>query len=252
MTLIVSARSAEGIVLAGDTLASTVRTMPVQGNVPLLCGRCGAVNDVSSEQIATVQVPANSFPSSRKIFPFLKRFGIGTYGRAVIGEQTTFMAIRHLEASLEGTRFDSVAECAEAVGEYFALMVVTGPGPGIGFHVNGYDGESPVTTMVTVAPDGQVNCRPESSCPGYTVGGQHQVFVQLLDPTPPWHSSRSATRSTSRPSSSGRRSTTRGSVLAFRRSGGTSTSEQSHLTMGTRGSSSPQSRHIWRRKRSPP
>lgn len=190
MTLIVSVRSAEGIVVAGDTLASTQELVPVVGDLSFPCTSCGKVNSVENHEVARVAVNLNTFPTARKVFPFLKRFGVGTYGLGVIADRTPFFAIRQFESEMYQAETEglSVQECATCISDCLLELFEQTPqdmaqletSPS-GFQLSGYDGHDPVTATVLFKPDGtyELSLHPEKYF--YTVSGAHDIVKVISD-----------------------------------------------------------------------
>ena len=187
MSLIVSVRSAEGIIIAGDTLLSTSRQIPIDLDVQFNCTGCGETNAVK-RQVGSPPVPSNSFPSSRKIFPILDRFGVGTFGMAVIGNETPFLTLKKLEAEKreKNQSFDTVRKCAEALGDRLAKRLRThrpaGPDDqvAVGLHVNGYDDGKPVTITVLVKNTGATTLSVEGKKGGsYIANGDGALVADL-------------------------------------------------------------------------
>src|SRR2546423_13420167 len=99
MTLIVSLRTLDGIVLAGDSLSTLMRSAEIQGDVDVTCPSCGHQHIIQ----ATLQgpaLPATTLSYAQKVFPFMTNFGIGTYGAGQVYGRTIYFAIRELEAEM--------------------------------------------------------------------------------------------------------------------------------------------------------
>ena len=187
MSLIVSIRSAEGIIIAGDTLLSSMRKIDINANLQFNCTGCGETNVVGNQQVGALVVPSNSFPSSRKIFSILGQFGVGTFGTAVIGGETVFLTLKKLEAEQreKNQGYDTVRKCAEALGARLAkrLRTHSSGGPAdqvaVGLHVNGYDHGKPVTIAVAVKHDSAVSLNTEKETGAYTAGGENKLVAEL-------------------------------------------------------------------------
>ena len=185
MTLIVAVRSAEGIVVAGDTLASGAASVPIIANLDVACQHCGETTQVRNHAIGSTRVPLNTFPSARKVFPFVERFGVGVYGQGVIVNQTPFFAIRQLEAQVrrEGREPIGVEACARAIAEHLSPMMKSDPqvpsDEVVGCQVSGYDDENPNTVDVQIDGDGKWKTRSFTNLFGYTTSGEHSVVNAL-------------------------------------------------------------------------
>lgn len=95
VTLIVSLRTLDGIVIAGDSLSTLMRGDVVQGDVDVTCPACGHQHVVQ----ATLQgpaLPATTLSYAQKVFPFLDNYGVGTYRAGQVGGRTIYFAARVL------------------------------------------------------------------------------------------------------------------------------------------------------------
>src|ERR687892_711229 len=79
MTLIVSLRIPDGIVLAGDSLSTLMSGTEVQGDIDIVCPQCGHQH-VQTAKLQVAALPATTLAYAQKIFPFLGEFGVGTSG----------------------------------------------------------------------------------------------------------------------------------------------------------------------------
>src|SRR5262249_52612810 len=120
VTLIVSMRIPDGIVLAGDSLSTLMRGTEVQGDIEVKCPQCGH-DHTTTAKLQGAAFPATSLPFAQKIFPFLDEFGVGTSGAAQLRGKTIYFAIRELEKevreSRDGERPSSVSQVAALIGD---------------------------------------------------------------------------------------------------------------------------------------
>ena len=143
MTLIVSLRTPDGIVIAGDSLSTTV----VENQLP---------------------VPAANFSYAQKVFPFCGKFGVGTFGNSFLANKSIYFAMRLFEQKLKGgeASFKGVTEAAKSIGDEIhdllkeqlklentsvdALAQNQFP---LGFQVVGYDDTEPKAVEVYVGKE---------------------------------------------------------------------------------------------------
>jgi len=120
MTLIVSMRIPDGIVLAGDSLSTLLRGTEVQGDLDIKCPRCGH-DHVATAKLQGAALPATSLSFAQKIFPFFDSFGIGTSGAAQLGGKTIYFAMRELEQEIRKSPTTahpaSVSDVAKLIGD---------------------------------------------------------------------------------------------------------------------------------------
>lgn len=182
MTLIVSLQIPDGIVLAGDSLATIETLNTVQGQVDVTCPNCQHQHTAPAI-IQGSMVPATSFPYAQKIFPFMKNYGVGTAGAGQLNGKSIYFMMRQLEEEVlklqSHQRPQTVAALATLVGErakslLHAEATAAGVDPSaiangyVQFQVVGYDAETP--KMVRLFIGGSIDS-DEQSCPGsYTIG----------------------------------------------------------------------------------
>lgn len=162
MTLIASLRTADGIVIAGDSLSTMRRSVPVSGDVDVTCPQCGHRHVKEEHEVGTIQVPASTFSFEQKIFPFLDKFGVGTYGTARIGDRTPYFAVRQLEQKIEdgNETIESASEAAEKIADHGQAQLeaqyrenwdqIPDSWRPLGFQVVGYEEGEAVTVTVSI------------------------------------------------------------------------------------------------------
>jgi 20S proteasome alpha/beta subunit len=159
MTLIVSVRVPDGIVIAADSLSTAKE----------------------EEQSSAI-----TFSHAQKIFPFYEKYGVGIFGAGLIANESVFVAMRLFEQDLKEkeTSFKGVSEVAQEIGNYFHNLLqeqletenksldFLQPGQYVyGFHVVGYDDADPKTVEVHVGKNINPQIRKELGCT-YTGNGE--------------------------------------------------------------------------------
>jgi hypothetical protein len=118
MSLILSVETPDGIVIAGDSLSTMRSSFQMEGEIDVHCPNCGHRHQ---EHVNTpeVPVPTTTLPYTRKLFPFMDDFGIGTFGAGQLNQKTMYFAVRELEEELldDGQPVDSVTNAADRIGE---------------------------------------------------------------------------------------------------------------------------------------
>ena len=163
MTLIVSVRTPDGIVIAGDSL-STMR---------------------EENQAVT------TFPHAQKILPFFGKFGVGIFGTGQLPNKSVHVAIRLFEQDLKEKKISlkGAPEIARKMGNHFhdilkeqlekenkSLNTLQPDQFVFGFHVIGYDDTGPKTVEIHVGQS--VHCRVREGF-GCTFSGNGEV-VQAI------------------------------------------------------------------------
>ena len=159
MTLIVSVRAPDGIIIAGDSLL----TVKEDGQ------------------------PAITLSHTQKILPFYGKSGVGIFGSSLLGNKSVYTAIRLFEQDLKKNDipFNGVTEMAQKMGDHFHNLLkeeleqenksfdALQPGQfALGFHIVGYDDSpAPKTVEVYIGKDVRPLVREEFGCT-YTGNGE--------------------------------------------------------------------------------
>ena len=166
MTLIVSVRSADGIVIAGDSLSSLNRQININQPGKITCPQCQHEHTVTANFQGNVR--ESTFSHTEKVLPFLKKFGIGIFGSGIIGGNSVNFLIRALEHRVKesGGTINSVTQLAEEIGislhELLKKQLEIEKQPldnfpdnhiFLGFQIVGYDKLQPKTIEVLLGKD---------------------------------------------------------------------------------------------------
>ncbi len=88
MTMNVTVRVPDGIVIASDSLASQQNQLRLRpAKKKHTCGSCGNEEEVSFDEPPPIGVPVNSSPLANKLF-YLGQFGVAFHGAAAVGGRT--------------------------------------------------------------------------------------------------------------------------------------------------------------------
>jgi len=125
MTLIVSLHIPDGIILAGDSLATMMQEIQIEGEVEVDCPQCGHKHVV--KHTVPYPAPSTTFSYAQKIFPFLDKYGIGTFGAGMLAGKSIYFAIREFEATLKGgvhkQKTKNVEDIANLVGNHLHRLL---------------------------------------------------------------------------------------------------------------------------------
>lgn len=192
VTLIVSLRNLDGIVIAGDSLSTMVGNLEVQADVNVVCPQCGHQH-VTQTVVGGIPLPSTTFSFAQKVFPFLDEYGVGTFGAGQLAGKTIYFAIRELEKQLEklpmGQRPKNVTEAAQKIGDYMQGLLkqqvqhegadlssmADGWRP-LGLQVVGYDKDVAKTVVVHLGKDVAITAYVN---PGITASGESEVLQAL-------------------------------------------------------------------------
>ena len=100
MSLIVSLRILDGIVIAADSLATTMNQVEIRGEMNVECPQCEHQDKVGPMQVGHVAMPASTFSFAQKIFPFVSEYEMGTYGEGQLAGKTIYFVVKELEQEL--------------------------------------------------------------------------------------------------------------------------------------------------------
>ncbi len=190
MTLIVSLRIPDGIVIAGDSLSTLMGQGQLEATIGVTCPNCNHNHEIQ-QKFPMPPMSATTFSYAQKVFPFCQAFGVGTFGAGLVADKSVYFAMRLFESTLKKTEIDfkGVTEIAEHIGNYFHSLVQEQLNREnisidalpedqliLGFQIVGYDENEPKTIEVFVGKS--VNCRPIKNL-GCTVSGSQEI-VQAI------------------------------------------------------------------------
>ena len=191
MSLNICLRVPDGIVIAADSLASTMGTIRISSDTRLKasCPSCKQDIDLEKIQLPPIPAPATTRSYAQKLFPFFKkRFGVTTHGAGIIAGKTVYYHIRELEQKLAASKTDiaEVTQAAFTIGQHFLELLrpavpVPPPPPNIfavGFLVAGYDGVVAKTIEMKIGAEVVSTPRDKAGC---TFGGDGLVVRGLWD-----------------------------------------------------------------------
>jgi len=191
MSLIVSLRVPDGIVVAADSLSTAqTRVEIVAEAAELQCPHCKQMVSAQDLKLPTLNFPFSASSYTQKLFPVHDRFAVGSFGQGVINNRSVLYHLRQFErssdkdATLVATR-DALIAYLEAqlliqhpkyqeeapVDRYLSA-----------FHMNGYeevDNEQVgVTYEVLIGHKNRMVRHDQIGC---TIGGEMKVVQRLWD-----------------------------------------------------------------------
>ena len=187
MSLVVSLIVPDGVVLAADSLATTMSKINVVGQVQGECTKCGEKLDPQTLEVPPIPIPASSSLFAQKIFNFKGRYGVGFWGMPAVNSQTMNSQIRRLEAILPDN-MASVDEVAETMADHLFKEFKKDAGDlrglphdtvAFGFHVVGYASRSDTVGKLWSFRIGRDVKRESHNEFGCTVNGENQVVAKL-------------------------------------------------------------------------
>ena len=191
MTLIVSVISADGIVIAGDSLSSLNRQINMNQSAEVTCPECGEKHKVNANFQGNVRQA--TYSHTEKVFSFLGNFGIGVFGSGLIGSHSVNFLVRSFEHYLKehNRTINGVTNLAEEIGvnlhnllkkqleiEKKSLDDFPKNHVFLGFQVVGYDNLQPKIIEVLLGKDIRYN---EFSQLGCYASGNREVVTAIWE-----------------------------------------------------------------------
>lgn len=191
MTLVVSLRNPEGIVLAGDGLSSVYDVIEGIGRFVLHCPTCHAKHTTEKVSITDTLIPSTTCASNQKVFPLFNGFGIGAYGHAHVMEKSVGFALKEMERQFaqNGQTIENLNKVVVLVSHHFRNLLAesltlhsdsleahpaaTSP---FGFQLVGYAKGIPITVQLDI---GKKNIQKTYKNTGITFSGDASVAQTL-------------------------------------------------------------------------
>lgn len=189
MTLVVSLRIPDGLVLASDSQSTTVGKFGLKADIISTCPLCKEKIELKKVEMPPLPVPSSTFSYAQKLFPFKNKFAVSFFGAGILNNRTIFYHVERLQKMNENKDFKGVSEVAEEFKTYFDEQLKKqipnldnapqGFCP-LGFQIIGYDGEEGKTKEVAIGKKSEVR---EHKGIGCTVSGDTFVVLSLWELT---------------------------------------------------------------------
>ena len=190
MTLIVSLRIPDGIVIAGDSLSTLMGQGQFETTIDVTCPACNHQHEIQPKS-PTFPVPGTTFSYAQKVFPFCGKFGVGTFGTGLLANKSVHFIMRLLQGTLEITSSEGVTKVAGEIGsgihdllkqqlkqEDIAIDAVPSDQVLLGFQIVGYDGAEPKTVEVLVGKNMRRRVVDQLGC---TVSGSQEIVQAIWE-----------------------------------------------------------------------
>jgi hypothetical protein len=121
VTLNVSLRVPDGIVLASDSLSTQTEPINQKLNVTGKCDACGKEIEIRDVQAPPINVPSSTWPYTQKLFPIAERFGLATYGSAFVNGRSLYNHVVELTPRLPKAKEgeDHFSAVSKVICDYF-------------------------------------------------------------------------------------------------------------------------------------
>ena len=129
MTLNVTLRVPDGIVVASDSLSTLTQAIDQKLTVTGKCQKCGEVTEIKDAQAPPVTVPSSTWPYTQKLFPVKNQFGLAIYGWGFVNNRSIYNhmidLVPKLPASPAGNGNDLFQTLSDFIVKYFHQQLVS-------------------------------------------------------------------------------------------------------------------------------
>lgn len=195
MTLVVSLRVPDGVVIAADSLQTTQATIiPGLKEYETTCPKCAKQITLREIPGPPIQMPMSTSSYAQKLFPFKEKFGVASFGSGIVNSRTIYYHMKILEKSLSKQSIDSVSEAADEILDYFDaelkkdlkkrnLKIASAPEEfyPFGFQVVGYETDEDISGKTIEVLIGKQSREKDIQGIGCTVSGDRQVVTKLWE-----------------------------------------------------------------------
>ncbi|MBM4294860.1 MAG: hypothetical protein FJ126_08165 [Deltaproteobacteria bacterium] len=187
MTLAVSLRVPDGLVIAADSLSTTRGEIGIQGEFKGQCPACKKDIQLKDIKFPPLPIPSSVSSYAQKVFAYKEHYGIATYGMAILNEKTIYYHVKLLEQIDSSNEKAVVTKIAKKLMEYFHGEIkkqfkdidkAPDTFKPLGFLIVGYDNEIGKTIEIHIGKKPNIEERIGSGC---TIGGDIAVASNLWE-----------------------------------------------------------------------
>lgn len=188
MTLVVSLRIPDGIVLSADSLQTTIGSFraELRDFKTVVEGKKLTIPKLS---LPPMNIPSSTSSYAQKIFPFKNKFGIAIFGSNVLNKRTIYNHLKSIESSL-GDDDMSLHDVGSRINDYFVTEVkkqidnvpnVDPRLPIFGLQIIGFKNGSDITGTTLEYQFGVNSQFREHADIGCTVSGDNFVALKVFE-----------------------------------------------------------------------
>jgi hypothetical protein len=192
VTLVVSLRVPDGVVLAADSLQTT-QTFIQAGfkDFKVKDPKTGEDISIGDLNLPPIPMPTSTSSYAQKLISFKNKFGIATFGSAILNNRTIYNHIKNLEGQV-GEDITSLSKAAEIIQDYFVKQLqeqLKAPGQRplqqnqvvMGFQIVGFESPDDIFGHTVEVIIGQNPSRKTIDGIGCTVSGDNEVVKKLWE-----------------------------------------------------------------------
>jgi len=198
MTLTISLKVPDGLVLAAESLQTLQGTITAKGELGVKCPKCQEEFKISDMPLPPIRIPSGSSPTANKIYEITKRvpnLGVAISGAAFLQGQTVESHMRGFEGQ-KVVGNETIQEISQKLLDYFQSIVskeidVTklpdGTPPLIGFQVAGFERDNTEGKIYLVETGKNPKVIPQNEEKGRfgcTCAGDGRVVAKLWKEDP--------------------------------------------------------------------
>lgn len=191
MTLVVSLRVPDGVVLAADSLQTTqVAIQPAVKDFKVKHPKTGEEIPFGDLRLPPILMPTSTSSYAQKLFSFKERYGVATFGSAIINGRTIYNHIKNLEINIQED-IQSVSKAGEVLMNYFTDQLneqVKASGQNLmegqivmGFQVVGYEASNDLFGHTVDVAIGKTPVSKMINGIGCTVSGDTEVVRKIWE-----------------------------------------------------------------------
>lgn len=118
MTLVVSLRIADGVILSADSLQTSMSSLqPELKDFKVKSPSTGEEIIIPKVKLPPIKLPSSTSSFAQKLFSFKKKYGVAIFGSNILNGRTIYNHIKTLEKSIDGDI--SMADVQQKIQTYF-------------------------------------------------------------------------------------------------------------------------------------
>lgn len=190
MSLVVSMRVPDGIVVAADSLSLSHTQLQVVADIEMKCPHCEKTITGPSLRPPPVPIPFSASSYTQKLFSLYNVFALGSIGQGIVNGRSIYYHIKQFELSYENSK--SLVKIRDAFITYLEKELLNqfpkykkeAPEDWhpLGFHLNGYEEIDEKQIGVTYEVHiGRKNIKRRRATIGCTIAGDLKVVQKLWE-----------------------------------------------------------------------
>jgi hypothetical protein len=187
MTLAVSLRVPDGLVIAADSLSTIRGQIGVEAEFGGVCPECKKNIKLKDIKLPPIPIPSSVSSFAQKVFAFKEYYAIATHGMAILNENTIYYHVKLLEQIDDSVRRTGVSGVSKKIMDYFSKQVkkqftdidqAPDDFSPLGFLIVGYDDKEGKTIQVNIGKNSKMTELTGSGC---TIGGDIVLVSNLWE-----------------------------------------------------------------------